>query len=758
MTVSHSALGLILTGLLLLGFPFMASAATGDADASGYVGLADYRSFEECFSASGSGGEIPPGCLGWFDFDNDGDIDLVDFAFFQGALGHLPIPLKDSIGAPIPVASTTPYDGRQTCGGVGCHDDIDDIANGLKFQQGRTDIAGGVVMQDDYFADGRWWVRGPGRYGIWAQDKNLQLAGKDNASESVFDQSAFAWIRDCGACHTGGGPGEFDRDGNLLYAYYDDTEEWQFGYERRGLGAGDVLLNGDYADLDFATGSMSPARWDLTGLAGPDCLFCHRAERPLTTGPSGDVDLIKHWREATLGAGMDLVDDGGQPVPAFAAAATAGQGWFSNIEIIQDGYVARATTLQIDYSVGLADGSLLTCPGDTLCLNPAAMAARPPDRACWACHNQDDSVHGMVWFDESVDVHYRFFTNRHDEDPGNDIPADKSKACLECHPGGPAHNFAKGGDFQFHTRDDQDWIGFRSCRECHLDTSTNPHPDAPVVPTYEPDDIHIFPMFDTMSCQSCHMPYATRPAVVFYDSTAGGIVWPEIGYAGMTSEYYSANPFNPADLDKSRWYPAFEWKLDSDHLPRLFPYNRWVNIHWADWDQNGTPEDKSDDLLTPIIGWRMYQVISSATLAALEDDDGDGRPEVNTPAEILAFITDLKGTDSYGRQVAANPVLVKGFLVWYEDPDNPGVVTSLVHKGTGIPVEAYSFRWGTDHNVLPLEESWGYGTSPDGCDHCHIGPGLGPVFDRPILIDPYNPDGQPVYLDLGLMVGVDPWY
>ena len=77
---------------------------------------------------------------------------------------HASVPLLDVQGQPIALGSTEPYSPRQTCGA--CHD-VDEIANGYHFQQGRTDAAGNVIAKDDYFADGRTFVRSPGMYGKW---------------------------------------------------------------------------------------------------------------------------------------------------------------------------------------------------------------------------------------------------------------------------------------------------------------------------------------------------------------------------------------------------------------------------------------------------------------------------------------------------------------------------------------------------------------------------------------------------------------
>jgi hypothetical protein len=77
---------------------------------------------------------------------------------------HENIVLKDVQGNAIPVGSTVPYSPRQTCGG--CHD-VDEIANGYHFQQGRTDEEGRIQAKNDFFADGRSWLKSDGMYGKW---------------------------------------------------------------------------------------------------------------------------------------------------------------------------------------------------------------------------------------------------------------------------------------------------------------------------------------------------------------------------------------------------------------------------------------------------------------------------------------------------------------------------------------------------------------------------------------------------------------
>jgi hypothetical protein len=231
-----------------------------------------------------------------------------------------------------------------------------------------------------------------------------------------------------------------------------------------------------------------------------------------------------------------------------------------------------------------------------------------------------------------------------------------------------------------------------------------------------------------------------------------------MGTFGLTSDYLSADPFNPSDTDKGRWYPAFMFKEDSDGKKRLFPCLPWPNIYWGHWDQKGTPDDLSDDLISPILSWRIHQVIPEPPSVA-SDDNGDGKIEVNRPEEILAYIRALKGKDTYGVQISSNPVLVKGPLVWYEDPNAPGGVSSFKHAGTGIPVKWHTFIWGMDHMIPEAENAWGSEKGASACGHCHRSKNGGkptPVMDRVVLVDPHDMSGRPAYRTVRQITGVNP--
>jgi len=548
------------------------------------------------------------------------------------------------------------------------------------------------------------------------------LAGKTNGSPSEIDKTSFWWTGLCAICHTGGGPTEFDRDGMKYY----DAVTGEFGYEKLGKTANDVVLDGDYAEIDTKTGALRAAPWDKTGVAETDCLLCHRADRAVNGGKS--MNWV--WRTATLRAKDKLVDSGGDPVPAFATAATAGQGWFSGMTMkpVPAGKPPMAATLDVDYGPGLSDGSLTERNGQ-LYVSAGAIANSPKDYACWGCHVTPDlKKRGRTWFDADKDVHYAAFNRLDDADPSNDIPPGESTACTKCHPAGLDgmkfnHNIAKGNANLGSVRNDTDYDGFRTCRECHLADSATRDPNAPFpADKIFHDERHI----GVLSCEACHIPHKADPADLVVDNSVSGST-----VAYKTNIFLSADPQDPEHADRSRWYPSFAWKKDHDGVERVFPVKLLLSIWWGDWDDNGTPGDLSDDVIAPIPLWRVRQITRGAPLPGVQDNN------VNTPAEIRLYIDALRGDDSHGSQVAANPVLVKGGQVWHDD--GAGGVAHFEYHGTGIKTES-SHPFAVNHNVRPGSEAWGAA----GCSDCHGGHST-PFFDRRILVDPFGPDGKPVY-------------
>ena len=165
-----------------------------------------------------------------------------------------------------------------------------------------------------------------------------------------------------------------------------------------------------------------------------------------------------------------------------------------------------------------------------------------------------------------------------------------------------------------------------------------------------------FAPFEVLSCQACHVAYPARTRQHRDRSVADGrrpvLRDQRVPIGGP--RLIHPHP------DKSKWFPAMVAKIDSDGVERYFPQKREVAIYWADWDDKGTPGDYTDDVVHPIILWRVRGITGDQPLPGVNDDNGDSRLEVNTPAEMLLYMQALKGNDRYGEPVATNPVLIKG--------------------------------------------------------------------------------------------------
>jgi hypothetical protein len=234
------------------------------------------------------------------------------------------------------------------------------------------------------------------------------LAKKVNRNFSEIDKSSFFIVQNCGACHPGGGWGEYDRKGNF---YYNEKTN-RFGYELSGDAP---VLEGDYTS--FSMGNPNDGSpWDRSGVSEADCLICHLKGY--------------QWKErgATLRKGL------------FKYGPVVGAGW-STLKLSQDeSGNPKVDEVNVDYS------KKEVTDFDNLALQ---IIRRPSDENCWFCHAiSDGKKRGRQWSLET-DVH-------------------KAKAldCISCHSSDKEHNFAKGNTIQETVRDDLDNT-MHSCEDCH---------------------------------------------------------------------------------------------------------------------------------------------------------------------------------------------------------------------------------------------------------------------------------------------------
>ena len=319
---------------------------------------------------------------------------------------HKKIILKGFDGSPLTLESKMPYSPKKTCGS--CHD-YDRITNGYHFQQGRTDETGKIVISDTFDPKYSWSLSSGmyGKYIVASMDSSL-LAKKVNQTPSEIDKSSFSFVQNCGACHPGGGWGEYDRKGHLYY----NEETKKFGYEDSQESP---LQDGDYTPFSHGNADYG-APWGQSGVSEADCLVCHLKGY--------------QWKErgATLRGKL------------FKYGPTVGAGW-ANIKLSQDeSGNSKVDELTVDYTkkevTDLENFHL-------------QIMRRPPDENCWSCHAVADGKRmGRQWSPEA-DVHKA-----------------KGFNCIYCHPSDKNHNFAKGNTIQETVRNDLN-NSMYSCEDCH---------------------------------------------------------------------------------------------------------------------------------------------------------------------------------------------------------------------------------------------------------------------------------------------------
>ncbi len=176
-----------------------------------------------------------------------------------------------------------PYSPKQTCGK--CHD-YEKITMGFHFQQGKDEIASGILAQRYQ------WVSNPGNYGgNWCSPAPLYnyLSPKQNSSAKEMDMTSFTFITNgCATCHPGGGPLEYDREG---FRYDKHMDELGF------TAGGTNNFDGDYFQ----------AHWNRSGVIEADCNLCHLPEYEYKTRNDHLAKFNFRWM-ATAGSGLASVE------------------------------------------------------------------------------------------------------------------------------------------------------------------------------------------------------------------------------------------------------------------------------------------------------------------------------------------------------------------------------------------------------------------------------------------------------------------
>lgn len=374
----------------------------------------------------------------------------------------------------------------------------------------------------------------------------------------------------------------------------------------------------------------------------------------------------------------------------FKDAATVGAGWADFKNSKDESGDLKKNELITDYSKkDIADFENLHLQ----------IVRKPPDENCLFCHAPSDIKRpGRVAWNPEKDLHKAAGLH-----------------CIFCHFSKKDHNFAKGNSIQQTVRNDLD-NSMHSCEDCHYKgkDKTAPRYKHPFSPRH----------LKLIACQTCHIPFQTTAADLVYDyaSTGQALIY-------ETSTFLSNDPLEPKKsipgIDSSFWYPALaKWK------GRIVPTQPLLVIYWGDYD----PETKT---VKPISLWKIQELKKPP----LQDDNGDGIPELNSLVEIKTFLQALKGKDKSGNRIALYPVLMKGGFLY--QLDKKGEVEKIKNE------QAEVLDFSISHQVVAGPSVIG----ARGCKECHSKNSS--FFLRKVLVDPCDEKGKPIYVENWERLGID---
>ncbi len=230
--------------------------------------------------------------------------------------------------------------------------------------------ASGTPLARGALDPSRPWVSGPGMLGNWCPTTNRQLSdlAATFTNEAEFtarvDLGVFEFIRECGSCHVGGGPGVENPFGFAGFASLDLDDPARAA----ALDGGSVPLNS--WDFYVESGAVVRGDWAANGILDVDCLVCHLEGYDNLARNAEIRGAARFGAAAPVGAGLAVVD--GTDPPRLDYRTT---------------YVARDGSNQLYLNVNFTQ----------------RLAGLPPSENCLACHmpemimHENEVVSGDLW-------------------------------------------------------------------------------------------------------------------------------------------------------------------------------------------------------------------------------------------------------------------------------------------------------------------------------------------------------------------------
>jgi hypothetical protein len=490
-----------------------------------------------------------------------------------------PFYLKDEGGNIIDpvhnINTDKPYSPKQTCGTKDCHD-YNKITEGFHFTQGKGERV------PELFAKRYNWVSSPGNYGgTWCSPAPLyrQLSSKKNDDARMIDMTSFDFVTaTCGNCHPGGGPLEYDREGNR----YDEH------MKKQGMKSGEENgLDGDYFK----------AKWNDTGVIEADCLLCHMPEYNFKERNKQLANLNFKW------------------------AATAGGGFGSSEGSIKDSKPVKVT---YDKSKFDEEGKVIV-----------HIAPEPRNETCLQCHKKPDWKKRGASFSARTDVHIAAGLRCIDCHAAGSNAVDKRIRGKE------VHQFGKGDDPSGWVRNDLDNT-MRTCEDCHIKGWRNaPKASHAWLPPFHMEKLscqacHIPTRAVKSALVQASDVYNPAPRITpppkhiwtFYDQEMN--FWNHYGELDLFTAIDQ-----PTDVTRTTLF-RYKGKI----YPGNRVNSSWVGFE--ENGKTGLNQLFMKDFFQMWMQHRADPGKNYPELSLIKDDNNDGIIEVNRPEEIDALLTSVK--------------------------------------------------------------------------------------------------------------------
>jgi hypothetical protein len=354
------------------------------------------------------------------------------------------------------------------------------------------------------------------------------------------------------------------------------------------------------------------------------------------------------------------------------------------------------------------------------------LVREPRNETCLNCHSKPQWKKRGSSFTEFTDVHIA-----------------KGVKCVDCHVSGSmasdarikgkeVHQFGKGDDPSGWVRNDLDNT-MRTCNDCHL----TGYLSAPIAKHSWLPDLHL----DKLSCQACHIPERKVKSALVQVSdiyNPGTKITPPPKYVwtfydqnmDYWNHYGELTMFTAKDQPSDPFIPEY-----AKYKGQIFPVNAvhsaWPGIYTE--SKKGLDQPKQRDIYNMWIAHRKDKS-KYPELAKITDNNSDTIPEVNTVAEIDAFINSVTTCmNDLGYDMTSKKV------VWVNDD-------RMYLNGTNYRMlekeywesSPYASVYKYSHDVFPANAGLGI----NGCTDCHFF--KSEIFYGQVVKYPFDDNAKPI--------------